>query len=172
MAFDMSQSEEPILCDKTVSRMMAERALQDQGFKDMLSTFARSDNNGRWRPKNFNAISTIISDYRDQIADQMGLEAPHTLVGQGPQKLNTYLRHSRVSKDLVSKVAIKEEENIEADPERRDYKWGWVVSYQLCSKILTKLTFDSGTGDVHCTLGFCILTVHAPLSSRPYTFSI
>lgn len=172
MAFDMSQSEEPILSDKTVSGMMARRAVQDHDFKDLLSNFARSDNDGHWRPKNFNTISTTISEYRDRIADQMGLRAPHTVVGRAPPNLNTYLKQSIFSRNLVSKIAIKEEETNEAASERMEYKWGWVVSHQVCSKILTKLTFDLGTADVHCTLGFCILTAHAPFSGRPYTFPI
>ena len=170
MAISMSQSEEPILSDKTVSRMMAERAVQDQGFKDLLSNFVRSVGDERSRPKNFNTILTIISEYREKIADRMELRAPHALVGGGPQKLNTYLKQTTNSRILVSNIATQEEKRNEAASEQMEYKWGWVVSHQVCAKVLTKLTLDLGTADVHCTLGFWILAVHAPFSSRPFTF--
>ena len=171
MAANMSQSNELILSDKTVSRMMAERAVQHPEFKDLLSRFVHAVNNGRSRPKNFNTIVSIISKYRDQIADQMELRAPINEAG-GSQVLTTYLKQNTLSRVLVSKHATQEEKGHEAASEQMEFEWMWVVSHQACSKVLPKLTLDLGTAGMHCTLGFCVPTVHAPVPSRPYTFPL
>ena len=164
MSINMSQSEELVLSDKTVSRMMAERAVHDQAFADLLSNVVRSVAIGRSRRKKFNIIVSIISQYRDQIADQLELRALPSMAG-GPQNLNTYLKQTTFSRVLVSKHAAQEEEGSEAASEQMEYKWVWVVSPQVCSKVLSKLTLDLGTANMHCTLGFLILAVHAPVSS-------
>ena len=172
MAANMSQSEEIVLSDKTVSQMMAEKAVQDQTFTDLLSKFVGSIGNGRSKPKKFNAIVSVISQFRDQIADQMELRAPIPLGGGGkPGNLNTYLKQTVMSRVLFSKTATQKEGN-EAASGQTEYKWGWVVSHQVCSKGLPKLTLDPGTADMHCTLGFCILAVHAPFPGRSYAFSL
>ena len=171
MAVNMSQSNELILGDKTVSRMMAERAAQHPDFKDLLSNFVHSIGNGRSRPKKFSTIVSIISKYRDQIANQMDLRAPHNFA-RAEQNLNTYLKQSPFPRVLVSKHATQEEKWHEATSEQMEYKWVWVVSHQACSKVLPKLTLDLGGAGMHCTLGIFILTVHAPVSSRPYTFPL
>ena len=171
MAINMSQSEELILSDKTVSRMMAERAVQDQAFTDLLSKFVGSIGDGRTKPKKFSTIVSVISQYRVQIADQMELRAPHSIAGD-PQNLNTYLKQTMMSRVLVSKNATQEEKGNEAASEQTEYKWIWVVSPHVCSKVLTKLTLHLGAADMYCTLGFCIVAVHAPFSSRSYTFPL
>ena len=166
MAVNMSQSEEVILSDKTVSRMVAEKAAQDQAFTELLSTFVGSIDDGRSKPKKFNAIVSIISQYREQIADQMELRAPISLGGGGsPQNLNTYLKQTVMSRVLFSKIATREEKGNEAASEQMEYKWGWVVSHHVCATVLPKLTLDIGAADVHSTLSCCTIAVHTPFSS-------
>ena len=139
----MSQILTVILDDNEVSRMIADKAMHDQAFRSKLSEFVGSQvttSELQKRPKKFQWIVQIIATFRKQIADQVGLEAPLTQDG-AERDLSTYLRQATHSKGLVAKADAQMEPGFEVIDEDGDHNWGWgwVVSRQVCLKVLASL---------------------------------
>ena len=125
-AIAMSHSPMVILNDDEVSRMMAEKAMHDQAFKNHLLSCVSPDFFACYTRQNritFRVISETIMGFRVQIVSQAELRAP-TLPNGKSQDLNTYLKRVRNSKMLLGKASIQKGVGTEAG----DREWGWVVS--------------------------------------------
>lgn len=109
-----------ILNDKEVSRMMAEKAMHDQAFRDQL---------GCGDDMKTKAITRAIESFRVQLADQADLRAPYQYLLR-PRDLNRYLRKKTNARTLLRKSKTpKDEESSAEKSEGRDREWGWVVSH-------------------------------------------
>ena len=100
--------------------MMAEKAMNDEGFKKQLLDCVHSDFFAYHTARNrkiLRAISETIQDFRKQIVGQAKLKVPRLPNGEA-QDLNTYLKRVRNSRKLLGKGA--------------DREWGWVVSHHVC----------------------------------------
>lgn len=170
MAVALSQPKMVILNDIKVSRMIAEEAIHNQAFRDLLSDFA-STGNVQTRGKKFQAIDRTITEFRKQIADEAGLKAPKD--GSGHERsLSTYLKQVTHPRVLVGKASAQEEQGAKLTSEEGDHAWGWVVSNQVCLMGLAGSHLALGKPIVCCTLGFVFPAVNAPLSGRPVSVSL
>ena len=81
-----------VLNDSAVSRMMADKAIHDQVFRDQLLDCAASPHfaarNTSIKAKKYQAVFQAIVKCREQIVDQAGLKALDRSNGE-PQKLST-----------------------------------------------------------------------------------
>ena len=131
MAVDSSQSRMTILSDNTVSRMMAEKALHDQDYKELLLEFMNlpiSVGPLRAKDKKFEVLLRSIRDFRQQIADTARLEAPRDSFGR-PRELGTYLKQVLQMRVLVPNHRAQTEGGAEATSKVVNKEWGWVVSH-------------------------------------------
>lgn len=130
MAVALSQPKMIMLNDIKVSRMIAEDAIHDQAFKDLLSDFTLTGN-VQTRGKKFRAIDRTITKVRKQLADEAGFEAPKD--GSGHERsLNTYLKQVTHARVLVGKASVQEEQGAKLTSEEGNHAWGWVVSNKVC----------------------------------------
>ena len=168
MAVAMSQLKKVTLSDNEVTRMIAAKAMNDQAFKDTLCDYIGSQiSNGssQTRGKKFQALVQSITEFRKQIADQAGLQAPKNSFGD-QWDLNTYLKQVTHSRVLVAKDSAQEEQGTKVISDKGIHKWGWVVSQQLCFEGLVS-SHLSGIPYVYCTLGSRFLAVDSPVPGRP-----
>lgn len=129
----MSQSQMVILDDNTVSRMLADKALHDQAFRDLLLKGVSSPFSTLYpekKSKVFQVISQDIRGFRQQLVDDAGLKAPD-LHGK-PWDLNSYLNRAAYSRELEEKVNTQNEEGTMVISEEGGGEWGWVVSHLAC----------------------------------------
>lgn len=130
MAVALSQPKVIILNDIRVSRMIAEKAVHDQAFRDLLSDFT-STVNVQTKSKKFQAIDQAIIKFRKQIADEAGLKPPKDCSGF-ERNLSTYVKQVTHTRVLVSKASAQEEQEATLTSEEGNHAWGWVVSNQVC----------------------------------------
>ena len=132
MAVDVSQSRMTTLSDNTVSRMMAEKAVHDQDYRELLLEFVSLpkpiDHPLRANDKRFEAVIRSIRDFRQQMADKLKLEAPRDSFGRR-RELSTYLKQVLHSRVLVPRIDAQEE-GAEETSKVVNNEWGWVVSHQ------------------------------------------
>ena len=136
----MSQSQMMVLNDSAVSRMMADKAIHDQVFRDQLLDCAASPHfvarRTRTKPRKYQAAFQAIVECREQIVDQAGLKAPDRSNAE-PQKLSTYLNKITNPKVLMVKANAQEEKGTTATSVEADSGWGWVVSFPGRPEALT-----------------------------------
>ena len=171
MAVDYSQTTMTKLSDNTVSRLMAEKALHDQGYRELLLEYISlpiSFDPLRAKDKIFETLFQSIRDFRQQLVDEAKVEAPRDSSGHR-RELSTYLKQVLHSRVLVPNHRAHRE-GVAAEMGNKE--WGWVVSRQVRLTRSCKLTLDLGTSMVHCTLGFVFLTSDPPIPSRPFSISI
>ena len=134
MALDLSQSRMTTLSDNTVSRMMAEKAVHDQDYRELLLEYTSlpiSVGPLRAKDKRFEALLHSIRDFRQQIANKARLEAPRDSFGRR-RELSTYLKQVLHSRVLVPNLSKQQEGGAEATSELANNEWGWVVSHHVC----------------------------------------
>ncbi|CAD6574403.1 MAG: hypothetical protein ASARMPREDX12_006578 [Alectoria sarmentosa] len=116
-----------VLDDNTVSRMLADKALHDQAFRDLLLEGVSPPFSTLYpveKSKVFQVISQDIRTFRQQLVDNAGLKAPD-LHGK-PWDLNSYLNRAAYSRELEEKVDAQNEEETMAVSEEGGGEWGWV----------------------------------------------
>ena len=134
MAVDLSRSRMTTLSDNTVSRMMAEKAVHNQEYRELLLEFISltiSVGPLRAKDKKFEALLQSIRDFRQQIADEARLEAPRDSFGRR-RELSTYLKQVLHSRVLVPNFRAQQEGGAEVTSELANNEWGWVVSHHIC----------------------------------------
>ena len=103
------------LSDNTVGRMMAEKALHDQGYRDLLFEYISlpvSYEPLRAKDKKFEPLMQSIKYFRQQLVDEAKVEAPRDSFGHR-RELSTYLKqvqHSRVLVPIPNYRAHRERE--------------------------------------------------------------
>ena len=142
MAVDFSQFKMILLNDNQVSRMLAEKALHDQTFRDRLLEYAsfQSTSGMPTRAKRFEIVNDAINSLRKQLAEDAELEAPKDQSGQ-IRDLNTYLKQLTHARVLVLKVDAQEVPESTTSSEEDVYEWGWVVSFHALLRSLASLHF-------------------------------
>ena len=140
MAVDLSQSSMITLSDNTVSRMMAEKAVHDQDYRELLLEFVSLpkpiDHPLRANDKRFEALILSIRNFRQQMADKLKLEAPRDSFGRR-RELSTYLKQVLHSRVLVPRIDAQGKKGAGETSEVVNNEWGWVVSHQICFIDLT-----------------------------------
>ena len=166
----MSPPKKIILSDIKVSRMMAEKAVHDQDFRDLLSDVA-STGQLQTRGKKLRAIDQTMTDFRKQIVDEAGLEAPKDVSGH-ELNLNTYLKQVTYSRMLVSKASAQGGQGAVVVSGKDGHEWEWVVSNQICLTGIANSHLPVGKSSVCRTLSFVYLTINAPVPGRPFSVSL
>lgn len=164
----MSQSQMVKLDDNTVSRMIADKAIHDQVFRDLLLKGVSSPFSTLYPVENFEVFQVIsqdIREFRQRLVDNAGLKAPD-LHGK-PWDLNSYLNRAANSRELVEKVNTQNEEGALVISAGGGGEWYWVVSHPAC-RSTCNLTLDLGITHMHCTLGCRFPRVDTPIQSRSY----
>ena len=133
MAVDLYRPRMIPLSDNGVSRLMAEKAIHDQDFRELLLDCVNLPilcGVGQARGKKLQAITESITEFRKQLADKAGLEPPIDSFGRR-RDLNTYLKQVTHSRVLVVKVSAQKERGAKVSSEAVKYEWGWVVSHPV-----------------------------------------
>ena len=134
MAVEHSQSRMTTLSDNTVSRMMAEKAVDDQDYRKLLLEYISLPipvGPLRAEYKRFEALLLSIRDFRLQIANKARLEAPRDSFGRR-RELSTYLKQVLHSRVLVPTFSAQQEGGAEVTSGLAKNEWGWVVSHHIC----------------------------------------
>ncbi|CAF9938394.1 hypothetical protein IMSHALPRED_000783 [Imshaugia aleurites] len=124
----MSQSQIFTLDDGGVSRMIAEKALHDQDFKELLLEYAATRfaaMNTRAKNKMLQPMLQMILKYRVKITHGAGLKAPEMASGK-PRALNDYLKRTITSRLLVAKANTQEVKTTSTISPKDQSEWGWV----------------------------------------------
>ena len=131
MAVDLSQSTMATLSDSTVSRMMAEKALHNQDYRELLLEYISlpiPTGPLRAKDKKFEPLFKSIRDFREDLADDAMLEAPRDTFGRR-RELSTYLKQVQNSRTLIPNWRAQREGKAQVVAGRGNNQWGWVVSY-------------------------------------------
>ena len=134
MAVNLSQTTMNTFSDNTVSRMMAEKALHDQEYRDLLLEYISlpvSYEPLRAKDKKFAPIRLSIRNFRHQLVDEARVEAPRDSAGCR-RELGTYLKQVQHSRVLVPRYYAKKPREEEVTAEVGNKEWAWVVSGQIC----------------------------------------
>lgn len=119
--------------------MIAEKALHDQDFKELLLEYAATRfaaMNTRAKNKMLQPMLQMILKYRVKITHGAGLKAPEMASGK-PRALNDYLKRTITSRLLVAKANTQEVKTTSTISPKDQSEWGWVVSRQGCLEVPT-----------------------------------